>query len=152
MRELNKLQVLVAEDNADDVKAIKQALASDHLPGSFGFVRDGQEVIDYLQGKGFYNDRSLYPFPDVLVLDLKIPQFSGFETLRWVRKHSDWAQLPVLVLSDSSLPAVVEEAYRLGANSFFSKPMRLDALTELLRGLISYWTLSRRPSSQQPDL
>jgi CheY-like chemotaxis protein len=146
MREIMKLQILVAEDSSDDIELIKLALDGDNVLGGFAFVRDGQEAIDYLEGEGSFADRSAYPFPDLVVLDLKMPQVNGLEVLRWVRKHAYWGQLPVVMLSGSSLAADIEEAYRLGANSYFIKPMRVDALADLLRALVRYWSLSQRPA------
>src|SRR6187431_1853619 len=112
-----KLQILLAEDNVNDLMLLKMSLTrGNSIPGEFHFVRDGQEVISYLRGEGEFSDRFKYPFPDIIVLDVKMPQVTGFEALMWLRTHPPCQDLPVVMLSGSGLPEDVVRAYRMGAN------------------------------------
>jgi CheY-like chemotaxis protein len=142
-----KLEILLAEDSSDDLELIRMALSKDNLPGTFHIVRNGQEAIDYLKGQGKFENRSTYPFPDLMVLDVKMPQVTGFEALQWLRNHPACASMPVVMLSGSESKEDIEQAYRLGANSYFSKPPTVNALTALLRALVHYWWLCERPMS-----
>ena len=139
------LEILLAEDNVNDLMLLQIALTKNTVPGRFHFVRDGEEVISYLRGEGQFADRSTYPLPDLVVLDVKMPQLTGFEALMWLRSHPNCAHLPVVMLSGSGLDNDVVRAYRLGANTYFQKPQTLDGLTALLRALVHYWWLAERP-------
>ena len=140
------LEILLAEDNPNDITLLKFALDRNSIPGVFHFVRDGQEVIAYLRGEGEFANRVMHPFPDLVVLDVKMPQVTGFDALMWLRTHPDCRHLPVVMLSGSGLDKDIIRAYHLGANSYFQKPHSLEALAALLRALVHYWFLAARPA------
>src|SRR5439155_21926607 len=91
-------------------------------------VTDGDEALDYLEGKPPFSDRELYPVPRLVLLDLKMPRVSGFEVLSWVRADPALQVMPVVVLSSSSHDVDVRRAYQLGANSYVVKPVAFDSL------------------------
>src|SRR6476619_4644653 len=93
--------ILLAEDNPDDVLIFQIAFRRAVLPYDIYVVRDGQQAIEYLKGSNQYADRQRFPFPDVMVLDLKMPITSGFEVLAWIRQRPELEKLQVLVLSSS---------------------------------------------------
>ena len=74
--------ILVAEDDEDYVLLIKQVFAKAHIPNPVYVVWNGEEVISYLKGEGKYSNRDEYPLPDILLLDLKMPRVSSFESPR----------------------------------------------------------------------
>lgn len=129
------MNILLAEDNADDVvlleHAFKRAGAASHLT----VVSDGLEAISYLKGEGIYSDRVTYPFPDILLLDLNMPRKNGFEVLSWLRNDPRCSRLTVHVLTASPRQADVERAYALHANSYAVKPGRLDELVAFVAAL-----------------
>jgi CheY-like chemotaxis protein len=85
------------------------------------------------------------------VLDLKMPRVNGFEVLQWLRQQPGLARIPVVVLSGSGLETDIEEAYRLGANTYFTKPGQLAELRKIIASLIDYWRRSERPAITTPD-
>jgi CheY-like chemotaxis protein len=137
---------LVAEDDGIDLELLMHSVDNSGLSVTLQTVCDGEETIDYLLGKGKFDDRGSYPFPQVVILDLKMPRMDGLEVLRWIRRHPRFAGLPVIMLSGSGLEKDVEAAYRSGANSYFTKPYELEKLRELVRLFIEYWSRSERPS------
>jgi len=141
-----KLNILLAEDDAKDLALLKMAIAEDNMRANFFFVDDGQEAIDYLRGEGPFTDRRVHPFPELVLLDLKMPRMNGFEVLQWLRDHPECSRLPVVFLSGAGQQHDVEKAYELGANSYFAKPNSNAALVALLRALVSYWFLAERPA------
>lgn len=124
--------ILIAEDSEDDIllfqMAVKRAAGS-HV---FYFVNNGVEAIEWLEGTGIRADRSMYPFPSVVVTDLKMPKLNGFELLQWVRSKPRFSNLPVIAYSSSSDPDDVERAFRLGATTYFRKTSTYFDLLQFL--------------------
>lgn len=133
---------LLVEDNADDVLLIQRAYRKANLPGPTQALTNGQQAIEYLAGSGAYADRTRFPLPSVILLDLKLPRTSGLEVLAWMRQptqHPDIRRIPVVVLTSSRERADVNAAYDRGANSYLVKPVRFDALLEMVRAVDRYW-------------
>jgi CheY-like chemotaxis protein len=133
--------ILLVEDDENDVILIKRALSKSRLMNPVQVVEDGDEAITYLSGAGKYIDRDLYPFPALLLLDLKLPRKSGFEVIEIVRKHPEWKRLLVVVLTSSALHPDINRAYELGANSYLVKPPDFDNLIGMMKELQSYWLI-----------
>ncbi|PYJ08784.1 MAG: two-component system response regulator [Verrucomicrobia bacterium] len=131
--------ILVAEDDADDVFLLRRALQKAGLGHRLLDVADGQRVVEYLDGLPPFDDRTRYPFPDLLLLDLKMPRMSGLEVLQWLDARPDLKALPVVVLSSSPLEADCEQATHLGAREFQTKPGQITQLIDLLRSLHDRW-------------
>src|SRR5260370_20778624 len=94
--------ILLAEDDPDDVLLTQIALRKARLANPLQVVRDGEEAIAYLTGDGLYADRSQYPLPMLLLLDLKMPKVTGFEVLDWLRKHPRLGRMSVAAMSPSA--------------------------------------------------
>src|SRR5258706_502401 len=134
-----KKPILVAEDNPTDIFILKRAFLKAGIDPHISFVRDGQEVLDYLEGEKDFSDRKAHPFPELMLLDLKMPKLDGFDVLRWVRKQPGLNRLLVIVLTSSNQSKDVNRAYDLGANSYLVKPSRLDDFTDVVERLNDYW-------------
>jgi CheY-like chemotaxis protein len=141
-----ELVFLVAEDDSIDLELLMHSVDHSDLVVNVQVVCDGEEAIEYLLGKGKFAERQVFPFPHVVVVDLKMPRMDGLDVLRWIRRHPKFAGLPVIILSGSGLEKDVDAAYRLGANSYFTKPYELEKLQELVRLLIEYWSRSEGPA------
>jgi CheY-like chemotaxis protein len=83
--------------------------------------------------------------PDLVVLDLKLPRVDGLQVLRWLKSNGSCSELPTIILSNSEHERDIQEAYRLGANTFFTKPSSLEKLRDLFKLVIYYWASSQRP-------
>src|SRR5437660_6340849 len=105
--------ILLAEDNSDDVLLIRLALEKAGSHDLLRVVRDGEEVVLYLQGEGLYADREQFPVPSLLLLDLAMPRMSGLEVLAWLQPRAEWMHLPVVVLSGFCDEAAIRRAYEL---------------------------------------
>lgn len=133
--------ILLAEDEENDVILIKRAFEKSRLINPVHVVENGEDALHYLSGQGKYSDRDLYPFPTLLLLDLKLPKKNGFEVIQAVRANDEWKRLLIVVLSSSSLNPDINRAYELGANSYLVKPPDFDNLIAMLKQLQSYWLI-----------
>lgn len=132
-------RILLVEDDEDDVVLIRRALRKGGIEAPLQVVRDGDDAIDYFSGAGKYRDEALHPLPAIVLLDLRLPRRSGLEVLEWIKRHPSLALLPVIVFTNSAQDTDVRQAYALGANSYLKKPYTLQATTDLLQAVGSYW-------------
>ena len=112
--------VLVVDDSEDDRFFLKKAIAQFPRFKILHELADGTDVVAYLTGNGQYGDRKTYPWPDLLLLDLKMPYMTGYEVLRWLKSQS-FPSITVIVLSGSVLQQDVEASLALGAHGYWSK-------------------------------
>jgi len=148
---LNDQIILLAEDDPNDVLLIQRAFQKAGLRNVLKTVRDGDQAINYLSGKGAYSNREQFPLPFLLLLDLKMPGTDGFEVLEWLRNEPQLKRLLVVVLTSSNLQSDVDRAYELGANSYLVKPVSFDEMVHLIKRFEAYWSeINRTPSSPAP--
>jgi CheY-like chemotaxis protein len=131
--------VLIAEDEEDYVLLLRRAFSEAKIPNPLFVVSTGLEMMQYLKGDGKYSNRVEYPLPDLLLLDLKLPGFNGLEILGWLRSHPGLSALRVIVLTSSEQMKDINDAYRLGANSFLVKPYDFTDLVSLAQVLQKFW-------------
>lgn len=103
----------------------------------------------YLKGEGRYADRQAYPFPRVLITDLKMPRCGGFELLEWLDNHPECNLIPKIVLSASAEERDVRKAFQLGANCYFRKPATVQELQEIVKLASDFWTRAALPELPQ---
>ena len=124
--------ILLVEDEPNDAVLVQIALQK-IMPGvSLPVVSDGVQAVEYLKGTGPYADRSLYPFPDVVLLDLNLPLLDGFEVLRWIRQQPELKLLPVIGLTGSLRNEDTKLACEAGANLCVLKSQGFRRLAELV--------------------
>lgn len=93
--------ILLVEDNPKDVLLMRRAVKKAEIANPLQVVNDGDEAVLYLSGQAPYNDRTRYPLPVLILLDLKLPRPSGAEVLMWLRQQPVLKRLPVVVLTAS---------------------------------------------------
>lgn len=135
--------ILLAEDDPNDVFFLRRAFQKAAVKCRILDVSNGQEAIRYLEGAAPYDNRTNFPFPDLLLLDLKMPLMNGFDVLEWLRKQPFLAELPAVVLSSSANEEDVTRARALGARDYRVKPNDLNQLTQLARDLGAQWVQSK---------
>jgi CheY-like chemotaxis protein len=115
-----KFGVLLVDDSEDDRHFMRIALRNHPRLIVVGEVCDGEDAISYLNGSEAFTDREKFPFPDVILLDLKMPRRTGFEVLEWLQTQS-FKNLIVIVVSGSILPQDVAQSLALGAAAYHGK-------------------------------
>ena len=131
--------ILYAEDEQDDVFFMQRAFRQAGVQQTLQTVSDGAEAVAYLSGNAKYADRDNYPVPGLILLDLNMPQMSGFEVLKWIRSSPLHCKIPVLVLTSSNQPSDVDRASILGANGFLVKPGKPEQLVDVVKAFKEYW-------------
>jgi CheY-like chemotaxis protein len=138
--------VLWVEDDTDDAYLIGRAITKAGLDQP-KLVTDGGEAVAYLSGNGKFADRSTYPFPSLILLDLKLPKMSGFEVLEWLRKQPELRRIPVVIFTSSNAISDIDRAYDLGANAYLLKSVSHQDLVEGLKRVSAFWLdLNLNPS------
>lgn len=132
---MSRFTTLVADDEENDRFLLRRAVARSGLDWSLMEVQDGQKAEDYLSGKGPYEDRTKFPMPQLVLLDLNMPFINGFDVLEWLRTQPLLKGIPVVVLTSSPLPSDRQKAMTLGATDYQVKPNNGEELVSLLRGL-----------------
>jgi CheY-like chemotaxis protein len=141
------MSVLVVEDNPNDVLLIRRAFQKLKLDLHINVVQNGEEAMAYLAGNGPYSDRQRFPFPALVLLDLKLPRRSGFDVLAWVRQQPTLKRLLIVVLTSSREQTDIDRAFETGANSYVVKVADPRNMADLVNTLHSYWmTINQRPS------
>ncbi len=135
--------VLHVDDDPNDTALLEAASRKARVQFRLENVCDGEQAIAYLNGLGQYANRIDYPFPTLILLDLKMPRATGFEILKWIRNHPHCKNLPVVVLSGSELHEDVRRAYSMGANSYLVKPLGFEALVKLVKNIAAVWLVSQ---------
>lgn len=132
--------ILLADDDEDFVLLFKTAFECAGLHPELSIFTDGTAVIQYFQGEGPYADRYLHPFPDLVVLDLRLPRVSGAEVLRRIRGRSELNGLPVVILTgtltDRDQDCLLGQ---WGANECLLKPLEFTKLVSLAEHLCAAW-------------
>jgi CheY-like chemotaxis protein len=127
--------ILLVDDSTDDEYLLKRTLRLSGVANPVILVGDGEEAIAYLKGEAPYADREKHPLPRVVMLDLKLPEMSGFDVLKWIKDQPSLKELLVVVISQHDEVEQIRRAYELGASSFLSKPCRKEDLQDLAQTL-----------------
>jgi two-component system, response regulator len=136
---VREVEILLVEDNPDDEFLIVRALRKHKVSNKVHVVRDGEEALDFLLGRGRYEhsggDRTL----KLVLLDVKLPKVTGLEVLAEVKKNPRTQHIPIVLLTSSAMQEEMLRAYVDGANSFLQKPVDFDHFDELIRQVGYYW-------------
>jgi CheY-like chemotaxis protein len=124
--------VLLVDDSDDDRLFVRRALRKSPGFVVVGELCDGEAAIAYLAGQGEFGNREKFPYPDVVILDLKLPKKTGHEVLEWFRAQR-LGKLSVVVLSGSFLPEDITRSQELGVDAYFKK----EALAEDQQAMIA---------------
>jgi len=137
----NEVEILLVEDNPDDVELTLRALKQNNLSNKVHVVKDGAEALEYIFANGAYAHRRIEDHPKVILLDLKLPKVDGLEVLRRIKSDERTKVIPVVVLTSSKEERDLVESYKLGANSYITKPVDFESFVKAVAELGLYWLL-----------
>ena len=116
-----------------------------NLTNKLVWVKDGAEALEFLFATGSYSDRSKEGLPRLILLDLRMPKVDGLEVLQRIKADEKTRKIPVVVLTSSKEDKDIVESYKLGVNSYVSKPVEFDEFTQAISTLGLYWMLLNKP-------
>jgi two-component system, response regulator len=139
------VDILLIEDNATDAELCVRALKKHNLANNLIWLKDGEEALEFLFATGRYKAREIQNRPRVVLLDLRLPKVDGLEVLRKVKADERTRTIPIVVLTSSKEDRDVAESYKLGVNSFISKPVGFEEFADVVGRLGLYWLLVNQP-------
>ena len=132
--------ILLVEDDENDVFFFMRAVKRLGITQPIQVAGDGQQAIDYMEGAGKFSDRREFPFPHLVLLDLKLPQVRGLDVLQRIRELHGPKPI-IVILSSSRNSADVSSAYERGANAYLAKPPSFDGLVKLIGSVAEFWLI-----------
>jgi DNA-binding response OmpR family regulator len=138
--------ILLIEDDSNDALLMRLALERTHPEIRLSAVSNGFEARRYLEGHEPYANRSAFPFPELILLDLVMPVLNGLQVLRWIRGLPEFDDLPVIMLTSSLQNQDAILACEMGADSFIVKPLGFDELEAVMTRAVDCWLRGRKLS------
>lgn len=137
--------ILLMDESHDNALLLSTVFDRAGLGQPLRFARDGDQAIAYLRGDGVHADRTRFPVPAALLLDLQPSDATGLTVLAWVNQQPLLRSLRIYVLSGSNRPEDIAQAYALGASAYLLKPGDPAAMTCLAKALISWLKVCHFP-------
>jgi CheY-like chemotaxis protein len=131
--------ILMVDDDKDDRMMTEKALLKNRVINPILFLENGEELLDYLKRKGKFSDPKSSPKPCFILLDLNMPKMDGRKALEMIKADPALRKIPVVVLTTSQAEEDIVRSYKLGANSFITKPVNFENLVQLMESLKRYW-------------
>ncbi len=144
MRKQPSITLLMAEDDDGHALLVEDILAGTGLPYRLIRFSDGQEIMDFLEGRRPGENYEPH-LPCVLLLDIRMPKVDGLEVLRRVKENPDWRLIPVHMLTTTDDPRDVARCHELGCNSYIHKPVDYAKFSESIRRLGLFLEVSKVP-------
>jgi DNA-binding response OmpR family regulator len=106
------------------------------------------KLLDY-EAKSFFNARATAQSflagrsPDLLILDINLPEVSGLDLLEFLRRRKEWKSLPIIMLSSEATDVMVDRALEMGADAYVMKPVTIEELEKTMDTAFQKHSLSR---------
>lgn len=133
------IHIVIAEDDEEDRMLTREAMIESRVKNTVHFVEDGEYLMDYLHNKGDYLDKSKFPTPGLILLDLNMPRKDGREALKEIKSNEHLKRIPVVILTTSKAEEDIIRTYDLGVNSFITKPVTFEGMINVMKTLGTYW-------------
>ncbi len=142
--ETETIDILLIEDDSNDLELTIRGLEKCGLAENIKVIMDGQDAIDFLFIERPRSDNTMENMPSLIILDLKLPRVNGLEILHRLKTDPQTKLIPVVVLTSSDEEVDVLQSYKLGVNSYITKPVDFAGYTKKISQLASYWMLRNK--------
>jgi two-component system response regulator len=139
------LLVFHINDSTDDQVLFQAACKEANVPFHWHVAESAERGLSYLSSLLTLSQTQSVRWPDLVVLDIVMPGGGGLKVLEHIRSTPKLSPLPVIILTGHPTAAVHEAALKLGANSFYEKPLDFQKLVQLVTSLYNIWSTARRP-------
>lgn len=140
------IKILLVEDDDGHARLIERNLRKVNLVNPIDRVADGQEAMDYLNNAGRFADRDRYALPQLVLLDINLPQIDGIEVLQRIKGDVRLQPLPVIMLTSTDNQSEIDRCYQAGASSYVAKPISIASLGTKLERLGMYLEIVELPA------
>ena len=127
----SETRILLVDDSDDDIFLVREAFKESGVAHRIDAISDGEQALNFLREDG---NR-----PDVVLLDINMPRFSGFDVLEWVQSDPQLREIPIVMLTTSEQPEDVRRATEGGARDYFRKPVEFRQLRDLACRVLDRW-------------
>lgn len=128
--------VLLVEDDPAAIRLVEEAFEAVERTITLIVATDGVEAFDVLANRGEYAE---LPRPDLIILDLDLPEKNGQQVLAELQEDDGLRQIPVVVFSQTDDPETIAACYRHGANAYIVKPMEYEGTHSVVERLTDFW-------------
>lgn len=139
------IDILLIEDSASDAEMTIRALTKNKFANKLLHLKDGAAAFDYFFGEGLYSGRDIKKFPNLVLLDLKMPKIGGIDVLKRIKLDEFLKIIPVVILTSSKEDLDIQACYKLGANGYVVKPVEFEAFHKVVADLGLYWMTANQP-------
>jgi len=115
-------RILVVEDDVRNIFALSSVL--EPLGGSVVIARNGREALARI---------AAHPAPDIVLMDIMMPEMDGIEAMQEIRKRPEFRDVPIIALTAKAMPDDQQRCIDAGANDYITKPIDVDKLVSLIR-------------------
>lgn len=146
------LNILLVEDEEAHAKLTKRSIRKAGNANRIDIVSDGEEALNYLYKNGEYADKTKYPRPGLILLDIKLPGIDGIQVLKTIKDDPDLKRIPVIMFTTSKREEDIAQSYNYYANSYLTKPVGFKEFEDKIRQLDFYWLLINEPSNSEKSV
>lgn len=142
---MSSVHILLVEDNEGDIILTLEALSEANIKNQVTVVRDGEEALEFLN----HSKATSTQLPDLILLDINLPKIDGKEVLSYIKKTSVLKRIPVVMLTTSSSPLDIADAYDNHSNCFITKPVDISRFFEIVRSIEEFWLSTVKLPTQE---
>jgi DNA-binding response OmpR family regulator len=122
------IRIFLIEDDADDIELLEVSLKDNNVEYNMEVIMEGDKVENYLQ-----NCKKL---PNIIVMDFNLPRVHGREIIKQIKSNEDFKKIPLIVLTTSTAKEDIEYSYRMGADSFITKPTTIQGFNATVGAIV----------------